>query len=103
MSRSLLRIVSYLPVVDSSTWNFHVRIFVTLNSGKQKYMFTFSEVVNFPYWVSQVVSAVSFYLIIEVNLPIKIVELLPLFNSIRKFLNFAFLLRLFILHCKIGE
>ena len=53
----LSRIISYLPLVDLSTWHFHVAIFVSLNSGRQKYMFTFFEVVNFPAWVSHVFSS----------------------------------------------
>ena len=41
MSRSLPRIISYPPLVDSYTYRFHVTIFVALNSGKQESMFTF--------------------------------------------------------------
>ena len=103
MSRSLPRIISYLPVVDLSTWHFHVMIFVALNYGKKIYMFTFFEVVNFPAWVPHIVCIVSFDLRFEVSLPITIMELLPLSNIVRKFLNFDFPLQVFIQPYRIGE
>ena len=43
---SLPRIMLYLPLVDSSTWYFHVTIFFVPNFGRQKYTFTFFEVAN---------------------------------------------------------
>ena len=55
VSRSLPRIVSYLPLVDSSTWHVYVTISVALNYGKQKTMLPFFEAVNFPAWVSHIV------------------------------------------------
>ena len=64
---------------------------------------TFFEVVNFPSLVSHIVFTVSFGLIFNVSLPIKIVKLLPLSNRIPKFLNFAFPLRVFIHPWRIGE
>ena len=60
INRSLPRIISYLPLVDSLTWNFHVTILVALNSGKQKSTFTLFEIVNFPGWVYHTVFAVIF-------------------------------------------
>ena len=103
VSRSLLRIISYILLVDSSMWNFHVTIFVALNSGKKNSTFTFSEVVNFLAWVSYIVFADYFDLIFDVSLPITIVELILLSNRIRKFLNFAFPLQVFIHPWRIGE
>ena len=103
VSSSLPSIISYLPVVDSSTWHFHVMIFVALNSGKQKSMFNLFEVVNFPAWFSHIVSTVSSDLSFDVSLSITIVELPPLSNRIQKFLNFAFTLRVFIQPCRIDE
>ena len=92
VSRALPRIISYIPLVDSSTWNFYVTIFVALNYGRQKYTFNFFEVVNFPAWVSHLVSSVSFVLCFDVSSPVTIVELLPFFNRIIKFLKFPLLM-----------
>ena len=100
---SLPRIISYLPLVDSSTWYFHVTILVQLNSGKKQSIFTFFKAVNFPFWVSQIFFAASFYLSFDIRLPITIFELLPMSNIIRKFFNFALPLRLFIQPCSIAE
>ena len=36
VSRSLPRIISYILLVDLSTWNFHVTIFVALNSSRKQ-------------------------------------------------------------------
>ena len=103
VSSYLLRIISYLLLVDSSMWHFHVTIFVALKSGTKNSTFTFSEVVNFLAWVSYIVFADYFDLIFDVSLPITIVELIPLSNRIWKFLNFAFPLRVFIYPWRIGE
>ena len=59
-------------------------IFVALNSGIQKYIITFFEVVNFLDWVSRIVSSVSFALSFDVRLLVTIVELIPLSNIIQK-------------------
>ena len=103
VSRALPRIISYIPLVDSSTWNFYVTIFVALNYGRQKYTFKCLEVVNFPVWFSHLVSSVSFVLCFDIASPIKTVEMLPFFNRIRKFSNFPLLLRLLIQPCRFGE
>ena len=103
VSRYLPRIILYLPLADSSKWNFHVTIFVSLNYGKQTYTFTFFEVVNFLAWVYHIFFAASFDLNFDVSLTITIVELIPLSNIIRKFLNFAFVLQVFIHPWRIGE
>ena len=103
VSRSLPRIIPYLPLVYLLTWHFHVTILVVLNSGKQKSIFTFFEVLNFPDWIYHIVFSVYFYLIFYVSLPITIIELLPLSNRIWKLLNSALLLWVFVQSCKIGE
>ena len=48
VSRSLPRIISYLPSVYSLTWYFHITVLFALNSGKKKSIFDFFEVVSFP-------------------------------------------------------
>ena len=96
VSMSLLSIKSYLLLVELYTWHFHYTILVALNSGGQKYMFTFFEVVNLPAWVSHVVISDLFCLTCDSSLPYFYVELIPLYNIIQKSLNFAFPLRVFI-------
>ena len=100
---SLPRIVSYLPLVYLSTWHAHVTIFFALNSGKQKSIFTFFEVVNFPDWVYHLFFSASFVLSFDVSLPITTVILIPLSNRIRKFLNFSLPIQVFMQPCRIGE
>ena len=72
MIRSLTRIILYLPLVDSLMWHFHGTIVVTLNFGKEKSIFTFFEVVNFPAWVYHIVLAIYFDLSFDVILSITI-------------------------------
>ena len=103
VNRSLPRIISYLLLVELSTWHFHDTILVALNSGKQNSMFAFCEVVNFPAWVSHVVSVEFFGLNFYVSLPITVVELLPLSNRIRKSWNNYLPLQVFIQTCSIVE
>ena len=103
VSRSLPRIRLYLPLVDLSTWHFQVNILVAINSGKQKSIFTFFEVVKFPAWVYQIFFSVSFDFIFDVSSPTTVDELIPLSNIIRNFLNSALPLRVFIQPCRIGE
>ena len=86
---SLPKIISYILLVDLSTWHFHITILVALKSGKKKSTFTFFEVVNFPAWVSHVF-VFAFYLSFDFSLPITIVELFLMSNRIRKFLNLLF-------------
>ena len=102
VSRSLPRIISYLPLLDLLTWHFHVTIFVALNSGYQNFTFILFEVVNLPASVYHIFFVTSFYLRFEVSLPVTIVELLLLPNRIQKFVNFALPLRVFIQPCRIG-
>ena len=103
VSRSLSRIMLYLTLVVSSMCHFHITVFVALNSGRQKFTFTFFEVMNFPAWFSHIVFAASFALSFYISLPIKNFELLLLFNRIRKFLNYPLPLWVFIQPCRIGE
>ena len=90
VSRSLARIISYLPLVDSYMWHFRITIFVALNSSRQKSTFTFFEVVKFLAWISHVVFYASFVLSFDVSLPIKIAEMLLLSNRIRKHFKLPF-------------
>ena len=76
---------------------------VALNSGRQNSTFTINEVVKFQAWVFHVVSVEFFGLIFSVSLPTIIVKLLPLSNTIRKFLNNALPLQVFIQPFSIGE
>ena len=50
--------------------NFHVTIFVALNFGRHKSMFTFFEDVKFSAWVSPIVSDIYFVLSFYVSLPV---------------------------------
>ena len=38
VNRSISKIISYIPSVDSYMWHSHVTIFVAINSGKLKYI-----------------------------------------------------------------
>ena len=57
VSKYLPIIISYLLLVLLSTWHFHDTILVALNSDRHKYTFTLFEFVNFPDWVSHVVTS----------------------------------------------
>ena len=57
---SLPKIIEYLPLEDSSTWTFHVTVFVTLISGKVKSTLTFRLLVIVPADVCHCI--VAFYL-----------------------------------------
>ena len=65
--------------------HFRITIFVALNSGRQKFTFTFFGVVNFPAWVSHIVYDACFVLSFDISLPITIVKLLLLSNIIQNF------------------
>ena len=101
--RSLSSIISYLLLVESSMWHFHITIFAVINSGRRKYTFTFFGVVKFRAWVYHVVFPYYFVLIFDASLPTKIFEVLPLSNRIRKKSNFSLPLRVFIQPCRIGK
>ena len=103
VSKFLYSIISYLPLVYSSLWYFHITVFVALNSVKQKFIVTFFDVVKFLPWVSQLVSAVSFYLSFDIILPITIIEIIPLSNIILTFLNFFLPVKVLIQPFSIGE
>ena len=59
--RYLPRIISYLPLVDSLMWHFHVTILVALNSSKQKSIFAFFDIVKFPACVSHIAFSVFLF------------------------------------------
>ena len=61
VSRYLTMIISYLLLVLLLTWNLHDTILVALNSGKQIFLFTFYEVVNFLAWFSHIFSSDAFF------------------------------------------
>ena len=103
VSRSLPGIISYLIFVDSSTWNFHVTILFALNYGRHKSTVAISLIVNLPAWFCHVAVEKFLYLFFDVRLFITVVEVLPLYNTIQKFLIFDFPLHAFVHPCKIGE
>ena len=97
------KIISHLPLTELSTWIFHVMTFVALSAGKLKSTLTLRLVVILPdcvgHYIIPSVSECSF----STSLPITFMELHPLSNSIRKLLNFALPLLVFIHPCRIGE
>ena len=94
-------IISYLPLTDSSTWQFYVMKFVTLSAGKVKYTLTLLLVVIFPACVIHCIRAFSYRPNFFTSLPITIVELHPLSNKIQKHFNLALPLLVFIHPCRI--
>ena len=79
------KIILYLPLVDSSTWHFHVTTFVTLSAGNMKSTLTLRLVVIFPACVCHYIGA-SFYVdSFSTRLPIKIEELHPMSNNTQTF------------------
>ena len=105
VSRSLLIIISYLPALESSTWHFHVTIFIALRTGKDNYTFTIQLFVVFPACVLHFVefTGLNLFLSFWVIRPLTIEEVHPLYNSIRKLLLSDLCRRTFIQPCIIGE
>ena len=103
VSQSLPRIISYLLLVDLSMRHFHITFLVAPNYVRHNFMFTFLEVVNFPAWVSHVVSVELFCLSFSISLPIIIFELFLPSNRTQKFLNNSLPLWVFIQRFSIGE
>ena len=99
----LPKIMSYLPLLESSTWQFHIKKFVMLSSGKVKSILTFKLVVILPACVWHCVAEYYLGLSFFISLLVMIVELHPLSNNIWKFLNFALPFRVFIHLCMVGE
>ena len=86
--RYLPKIISYLPLVESSTWNHHITMFVVINAGKVVYLiFQISGNIN------------SLHLPLHQRIFFIIVELHPPSNKILKFLHFS--LTLMCLHTSI--
>ena len=100
---SLPKIMSYLPLAKSSTCQFHVMIFIALSLVNVKYIQTFRLAVIIPACVCHCITASSLGVIFVISLTIKILELNPLSNMLRKFLNFAQPFRVFIYPCRIWE
>ena len=59
---SLLKIISYIPLSETSIWQFHVTIFVALNSGQVRYILTFIFVVILPACVCHCITESSLVL-----------------------------------------
>ena len=101
--RYLPRVVMCLPLADQSTQTFHIMTSIAISSGRQKSTFTILVVVNFLSWVFHAVVVDSLLLSIDVIFPIPVIELIPMFNTMHNFLNFAFPLQVFIQPCSIGD
>ena len=89
IDRYRTKIISYLPLAESSTWQFHVTKFVALSASKVKSILTLKSVVIFPACVFHCIGVSSCRPNFFTSLPIAIVELHPLSNRMRKFLNLA--------------
>ena len=103
VNRYLPKIISYLPLEDSSTLYSHIKIFIALNLGKVEYILTLILVVIFPACVCHYTTLSYLLLILVISLIIKILELYPLFNKIRKLLNFDLPLLVFMHKFRIEE
>ena len=81
--------ILYLPLAESSTWNFHITAFVVISAGKVKSTLTLVLVVIFPavvcHYITESFSGFRF----STSLPITIAELHKLSNRIWNLLNFA--------------
>ena len=97
------KIISYLPLLESSTWHFHVMTFAALSAGKVKSTVTLRLVVIFPASVCHWITAFLSGFIFLTSLPIAIVVVHSLSNKIQNFLNFALRFLVFIHPCRIGE
>ena len=79
------KIISYLPLTESSTWHLHVATFIAISAGKAKSTLTLRWVVISPDCVCHcIVSSFSGYSILTI-LPNTILELHPLSNRIQSF------------------
>ena len=112
VNRFIPKIISYLPLADSFTWQFHVTIFVALSfvtifvalsSGNVKSIFIFILVVILPSCVCHciIVSLSGLSFVISILNMILEVHLLP--NKIWKLLNFALSFCIFMHPCRIGD
>ena len=99
----LPKIISYLPLAESSTWHFHATIFFALSSGKVKSISTLILVVILPDCMCHYSIAYFLGTDLFTSLTITTVKLYPIYNRIRKFINFALPFLVFIHPCRIGE
>ena len=97
---SVTKIILYFPLAESSTWQFHVTIFVALSSSKVKYILTFILVEISPTYVCHCITTSFLWLSFFISLLITIVELHTLSNMILRFLNIALTLQIFIHPCR---
>ena len=103
VNRFLPKIMSYLPLADSSTWHFHVTTLVTISAGKISSTSTLWLIVMFPVYVFHCITAYVSGHSFWTSLLMSIVELHPLSHRIRNFLNFTLPFLVFINLCIIGE
>ena len=68
LSISLPNIIACLLLVYLSTWHSHIMVFVTLNSGRQKFTLTFWLVVRFPAFIFHYFTTYFSFLIFDVIL-----------------------------------
>ena len=99
---SIPKILLYLLLVESPTWQYYIKINLALNSGHLKYILTFILGVRLPDWIFHCITAYIFVLNFVIILIIKIVGLHSLSINIIKFLKSTFPLRVFINPCRIG-
>ena len=78
-------------------------IFVALNYGRQKSIFTILVVVTFLDWVCHVLVVDFLHLILDVRFIIIVIGLLPIPNKILNVLDLSFSLWVFIKPCSIVE
>ena len=97
------KIISYIPLADSSTLHFHITTFAELSVGKVKYTLTLRLVVIFPACVCHYITIYFSGCSFSTSLYITIMELYPLSNRIWKLLNSDLPFLIFIHPCRIGE
>ena len=81
-------IILYLTLSDSSTWHFHVTTFIAISAVKVKSTLTLILVVIVPACMCHCIKAYLSGCSFSIRLPIKIVEIHPLSNRLRKALKF---------------
>ena len=103
VNRFRTKIMSYLPLEESSTWKFQVTIFIALILFKVENILTFILVVILTPVYAFLSQHIFLGLIFSIRILVTIVELHPLSNNIRKLLNFALPFCVFVHPCTIGE
>ena len=99
----LCKNILYLTLVHSSPLYFHVTSLVVLIWDKVKSFSTLGSVVIFPAFVYHCITESFLLCSFPTRLPITIVEICPLYNRIRKFLNLDLPFFVFIRTCRIGD